>query len=63
VQLSLNFLTRPQPATPLERLDPEQRAELVCVLARIITKAARPAEPPIDKETATTTPTKGNVHD
>lgn len=63
MQLSLNFLNPAQPATPLERLDPEQRAELVRALAWIITKAARPAEPPIDKETATTTPIKGNAHD
>jgi hypothetical protein len=40
VQLSLNFLTPPQPAAPLERLEPGQRAELVQALARIITKTA-----------------------
>jgi len=40
VQLSLNFLPTPQPASPLTRLSQEQRAELVEVLARIITKAA-----------------------
>jgi hypothetical protein len=42
VQLSLNFLTSPHHATPLERLEPGQRAELLQALARIITKAARP---------------------
>jgi hypothetical protein len=62
VQLFLNFLTPPQPATPLDRLDPKQRAELVRALARIITKAAGRGESP-NKETATTSPTKGNPHD
>ena len=67
MQLSLNFLTPPLPATPLERLDPEQRIELVRALARIITKAASQPEPSpeplMDKGTATTTPIKGNPHD
>jgi hypothetical protein len=49
VQLSLNFLPTAQPASPLTRLHPEQRAELVEVLARIITKAAgeSPASEPV----------------
>lgn len=63
MQLSLSFLNPAQPITSLDRLDPEQRAELVRALARIITKAAGRGEPPIGKETATTTPTKGNRHD
>lgn len=40
MQLSLSFLNPAQPVTSLDRLDPEQRAELVRALARIITKAA-----------------------
>lgn len=40
MQLSLNFLTPPRPATPFERLEPEKRAEFVQALARIISKAA-----------------------
>jgi anaerobic glycerol-3-phosphate dehydrogenase len=41
VQLFLNFATPQQPpAHPHSRLDPEQRAELVQALARIISKAA-----------------------
>jgi hypothetical protein len=40
VQLSLNFLPTPQPGNPLSRLSPEQRAELVEALARIIAKTA-----------------------
>ena len=40
MQLTLNFLPTPQPVSPLTRLTPEQRTELVDVLARIITKAA-----------------------
>jgi uncharacterized tellurite resistance protein B-like protein len=63
VQLSLNFLTSPHPATPLERLDPERRAELIQALARIITKASGRTEPSMGKETATTTPIEGNPHD
>jgi hypothetical protein len=63
VQLSLNFLTPPQPATPLERLEPEQRAELVLALARIITKAAGHPEPPMIEEAVTTTPTQETRHD
>jgi hypothetical protein len=41
VQLFLNSPTPQQPSThPRPRLDPEQRAELVQALARIISKAA-----------------------
>jgi hypothetical protein len=57
MQLSLNFLPISQPVSPLTRLHPEQRAELVEVLARIITKAAGKlpanepaAAPPVSKE-------------
>jgi hypothetical protein len=63
VQLSLNFLTKPQPATPLNRLDPAQRAEVVQTLAGIITKAASRAGLPIVRETATTSPTGETQHD
>ena len=58
MQLSLNFLTSPQPATPLDRLEPEQRAELIQVLARIITKAASRAEAADEQSVTTTTPTE-----
>lgn len=40
MQLSLNFLPTPQPANPLSRLSQEQRAALVEVLARLLTKVA-----------------------
>jgi hypothetical protein len=63
VQLSLNFLTPPQPATPLERLEPGQRAELVLALARIITKAAGRVELPMIAEAVTMRPTEGTRHD
>lgn len=63
MQLSLNFLTPPHPARPLERLDPERRAELIRALARIITKAAGRTEPSENKETVTTMPIKERPHD
>jgi hypothetical protein len=63
VQLSLNFLTQSQPATPLNRLEPAQRAEVVHTLAGIITKAASRAGRPIVTETATTSPTGEAQHD
>ena len=63
MQLSLNFLTQSQPATPLNRLDPAQRAEVVQTLAGIITKAASRAGLPIARETATTSPTGETQHD
>jgi len=56
VQLSLNFLPTPQPASPFTRLHPEQRAELVEVLARIITKAA--GKPPANEPAAAPSPSK-----
>jgi len=59
----LNFLPPSRPTTPLERLDPERRAELIQALARIIAKAAGPTEPPTNEEIATTTPTRRNHHD
>jgi hypothetical protein len=63
VQLSLNFLTQPQPETPLNRLEPAQRAEVVQTLAAIITKAASRIGLPIVGETATTNPTGETQHD
>ena len=63
MQLSLNFLTQPQSATPLNRLEPAQRAEVVQTLAAIITKAASRAGPPIVRETAITSPTGETLHD
>ena len=50
MQLSLNFLPTPQSASPLTRLHPERRAELIEVLARIITKAA--VKPPTNEPAA-----------
>jgi hypothetical protein len=63
MQLSLNFLTSPQPATPFEQLEPEQRAELVHALARIITKAAGRADAAVNTPVMTTTPKEGTHHD
>ena len=63
MQLSLSFLTSSQPTTPLDRFEPEQRAELIRVLARIITKAAGRAEEPMNTSAPTTTPTEGAHHD
>jgi hypothetical protein len=63
VQLTLTFLTPPQPETPLDRLEPAQRAELVRTLAAIIAKAASRTAPPMLRQTATTSPTRENSHD
>ena len=63
MQLTLNFLTQPQSATPLDRLEPEQRAEVVQTLAGIIAKAACRARPPMVRETATTSRTEETRHD
>jgi hypothetical protein len=63
VQLLLNFLAQRQPATPLDRLEPAERAEVVQTLARIITKTARRARLATVREIATTSPTKEIQHD
>jgi hypothetical protein len=63
VQLSLNFLTPPQPATPLERLEPGQRAELVRAPSGITPKPPARAALPMIAEAVTTTPTEGTRHD
>jgi hypothetical protein len=63
VQLTLKFLTQPQAATPLDRLEPGQRAELVQTLAGIIAKAASRTGPPMVGQIATTSPTGGTSHD
>jgi hypothetical protein len=63
MQLSLNFLPSPQPTAPLDRLEPEQRTELIRALARIITKAASRAEEPMNTSAMTTTTTEGAHHD
>jgi len=63
VQLFLNFLSQPQPATQLNRLEPAQRAEVVHTLAGIITKAASRAGLPIVRETAITRTTGETQHD
>jgi hypothetical protein len=63
MQLSLSFLISSQPTTPLDRFEPEQRAELIRVLARIITKAAGRAEERMNTSATTTTPTEGAHHD
>ncbi len=61
MQLSLNFLPTPQPASPLTRLSPEQRAELVEVLARIITRAA--GKSPTNEAAAASPASKEPHHD
>ena len=63
MQLSLNFLTPPRPATPFARLEPGKRAELVQALARIISKAAGRAEPLMIEEAVPTTSTQETRHD
>jgi hypothetical protein len=63
VQLSLNFLTQPPSATPLDQLDPAQRAEVVQTLAGMITKAASRAGLPMVGKTATTSPIRETLHD
>ena len=57
VQLTLKFLTQPQAATPLDRLEPGRRAELVQTLAGIIAKTANRIGPPMISQIATTSPT------
>jgi hypothetical protein len=63
VQLTLKFLTQPQPATPLDQLEPGQRVELVQTLAGIIAKAASRTGPPMVSQIATTSPTGETSHD
>ena len=63
MQLTLKFLTQPQPATPLDRLEPEQRVELIQTLARIITKAAGQAGSPMISEIVATKPTGETQND
>jgi hypothetical protein len=63
VQLSLKFLTRPQLATPLDRLEPGQRVELVQTLAGIIAKTVSRTGPPTVSQNPTTRPTRETSHD
>jgi hypothetical protein len=63
VQLSLNVLIQPQSATPLDQLEPAQRAEVVQALAALITKAANLARSPAVMTTVTTHPTRETLHD
>ena len=63
MQLTLTFLTQPQPATPLDRLEPARRVELVQTLAGIIAKVASRPGPPMVSQIATTSPTGENSHD
>ena len=63
MQLTLKFLNQPQPATPLDRLEPVQRVELVQTLARIITKAAGQAGLPMVSEIAPVKPTGETQND
>jgi hypothetical protein len=63
VQLTLKFLTQPQPAIPLDRLEPGQRVELLQTLAGIIAKAASRTGPPTVHEIATASPTGETSHD
>ena len=63
MQLTLKFLTQPQAATPLDRLEPGQRVELVQILAGIIAKTASRTGPPMVSRIATTSPTGETSHD
>ena len=63
MQLTLKFLTQPQPATPIDRLEPGQRVELVQTLAGIIAKAVSRIGPPMVSQIATTSPTRETSHD
>ena len=63
MQLSLNFLIQPQSATPLDQLEPAQRAEVVQALAALITKAVNLARSPAVTTTATTHPIRETLHD
>lgn len=55
MQLSLNFLTTAQRASPLTRLAPEQRTKVIDALARTICKATARAVPSMEKEMTTIT--------
>ena len=63
MQLTLKFLTQPQAATPLDRLEPGQRVKVVQTLAGIIVKAASRTGPPMVSQIATTSPTGETSHD
>jgi hypothetical protein len=63
VQLTLKFLTQPQAATPLDRLEQGQRVELVQTLAGIIAKAASRIGRPMVSQIVTTSPTGETSHD
>jgi hypothetical protein len=63
VQLTLKFVTQPQLATPVDRLEPARRVELVQTLAGIIAKAASRTGPPMVSQIATTSPTRETRHD
>jgi hypothetical protein len=63
VQLTLKFLTQPQPTSPLDRLEAGQRVELLQTLAGIIAKAASRTKPPMVSQVATTSPTAKSSHD
>jgi len=63
VQLSLNFLIQPQSATPLDQLEPAQRAEVVQALAALITKAASLTGSSVVTTIVATHPTRETPHD
>ncbi len=63
MQLTLKFVTQPQLATPVDRLEPARRVELVQTLAGIIAKAASRTGPPMDSQIATTSLTGETRHD
>ena len=63
MQLTLKFLTQTQAETPLDRLEPGQRVELVQILAGIIAKTASRTGPPMVTQIATTSPTGETSHD
>ena len=54
---------QPQAATPLDRLEPGRRVELVQTLAGIIAKTANRIGPPMISQIATTSPTGETSHD
>ena len=63
MQLSLNFLIQPQSATPLDQLEPAQRAEVVQALAALITKAASLTGSSVVTTIVATHPTRETPHD
>ena len=63
MQLSLNVLIQPQSATPLDQLEPAQRAEVVQALAALIIKAASLTGSSVVTTIVATHPTRETLHD